>query len=132
MLTTTTAFSQKADTTIGTGSSVKVYVRYFHITNRCNTCRGIESKTLQTLDSLFSKDFKEGTLVFSSYNSEIEENKLIAKKYDAYGATLVVTIYKEGKELKTEDLTNWAFEKAHYTAEFKKELAQKINEILKM
>ena len=124
-------FAQKADTIIGTGSKLKVHVYYFHITNRCATCRGIEAKTIQTLDSLFQNNFKEGTLVFSSYNCELPENSILVKKYDAYGATLAITTFENGKEIKTEDLTNWAFEKTHKASEFKAEFAQKINELLK-
>ena len=125
------AYSQKADTIIGSGNNIKAHVYYFHITNRCNTCRGIEAKTIKTLDSLFSEQFKNGTLVFSSYNCELKENESLVKKYDAYGATLAITIFKDGKEIKTEDLTNWAFEKTNKSDVFIIELSEKLHEILK-
>ena len=128
---TTFSFAQKADTLIGSGIQPKVVVYYFHITNRCNTCRKIEAKTIKTLDSLFSKEIKEGTLKFASYNCEIDENKELVKKYDAYGATLAVTISTDGTEIKTEDLTNWAFSTVNKTVGYEKELAEKIRGFLK-
>ena len=131
LLSFSSVFSQKADTIIGNGSNKKVQILYFHITNRCSTCRNIEAKVLKTIDSLYANEIKAGTLVFSSYNCEIPENAAIAKKYDAYGATLAFTTFSDGKEVKTEDLTNWAFEKIHKTDVFIKELSQKLSTLLK-
>ena len=58
-------------------------------------------------------------------------NLMIVKKFDAYGSTLVLAEYLNGKEGKFEDITNWAFKKIYSPSLFIKELSEKINLITK-
>jgi hypothetical protein len=55
----------------------------------------------------------------------------LVKKYEAYGATLAFTLYAQGKEIKIEDITAWAFSKAHSEALFVSELKSKIEAYIK-
>ncbi len=110
---------------------LKLQVYYFHITHRCNTCTSIEQELRKDLDSLFRKEIENGIIRFASINCELPENDALARKYDAYGATLAFTIYANNKELKKEDLTGWAFQKVNKPAIFANELKQKISEALK-
>ena len=83
-------------------------VFYFHVTNRCPTCISIETNTKKTLETTFSKEVKEGKIKFTVLNSDEPKNKAICEKYEAFGATLILVKYANGKETK-ENLTNFAF-----------------------
>lgn len=126
-------FAQKDNDTIiaNNPANLKLKVLYFHITNRCNTCRSIEANVRKTLDDHFKNQVETGVIDLYVLNCELPENKELVKKYDAYGATLAVTTVLNGKELKSEDLTTWAFQKAHSPEEFIAELKTKIEEYLK-
>lgn len=127
------AFSQqKGDTIISNNpANLKLKIFYFHITNRCNTCRGIEANVRKTLNENFGNHLETGVLDLYILNCELPENQDLVKKYDAYGATLAITSYTNGKEQKTEDLTNWAFKRAHSPDVFVTELKAKIEEYIK-
>lgn len=111
--------------------NLKLKVLYFHITNRCNTCRSIEANVKKTLDENFMNEVETGVIDFYIVNCELKENEELVKKYEAYGATLAITSYQNEKEQKTEDLTNWAFQKAHDQGIFVSELKSKIETIIK-
>jgi hypothetical protein len=125
-------FAQKdADTVISNNpQKLKVKVLYFHITNRCNTCRSIEAAVRKTINDYFKAELDSGIIELYVLNCELDENKTISEKYNAYGATLAVT-KMDGTKEKTEDLTNFAFAKIHDETIFEAELKQKIEELLK-
>lgn len=127
------ARAQKTGDTIISNNpqNLKLKVLYFHITNRCNTCFSIEKYVRQTIDTNFAKQLELGFIDLYIINCELPEHKELAKKYDAYGATLAITSYLNGKEDKTEDLSNWAFQKVHKPDIFIGELKSKIEEYLK-
>lgn len=119
------------DTVISNNSQKpKVKVLYFHITNRCNTCRSIEAAVRKTISDNFKTELDSGIVDLYIINCELPENKVISEKYQAYGATLAVTKMVGIKE-QTEDLTNFAFSKIHDEAVFIEELKSKIQELLK-
>ncbi|MCX6257139.1 MAG: nitrophenyl compound nitroreductase subunit ArsF family protein [Bacteroidia bacterium] len=126
-------FGQKLGDTIISNDSTKLRVKvlYFHITDRCNTCKSIEANLRKTIFENFQFQLDNGTLGLSIQNCELPRNAALVKKYDAYGATLAVTLYKNGKELQSEDLSNWAFQKVPKPEVFIAELKSKINELLK-
>lgn len=106
---------------------LKVKVLYFHITNRCNTCYSIETNVRKTIAAHFQTAIDTGSVGLAILNCELPANTELVKKYSAYGATLAMTVYKDGKELTTEDLTNFAFQKTHKPEVFINELKEKIN-----
>lgn len=123
---------QTGDTIISNNpGNIKVKVLYFHITDRCHTCFSIEANVRKTVYDYFKSALDTGTLALTILNCELPENKAIVKKYSAYGATLALTSYKNGKEVTTVDLTNWAFQKIHKPEEFISELKFKIERLLK-
>ncbi|MDD5571620.1 MAG: nitrophenyl compound nitroreductase subunit ArsF family protein [Bacteroidales bacterium] len=126
-------FSQRtADTIISNNpQKLKVKVLYFHITHRCNTCFSIEANVRKTLNDYFKSKIDSGIIDLYILDCELPENKEIANKYEAFGATLALTTYADKKELKTEDLTNWAFQKIHSSEVFISELKTKIETLLK-
>ena len=112
-------------------SKTKLLVYYFHITNRCNTCKSIEAAVKKTLDTNFKDELANGTIIFQSFNVDLPENKKLVDKYQAYGATLAVTPIVKGKEAGIDDLTNFAFSKIHEEETFCNELKDKINSDIK-
>ncbi len=126
-------FSQKSSDTIISNNlqNLKLKVLYFHITNRCNTCFSIEKYVRQTIDSNFANQLEQGIIDLYVLNCDLPENQELVKKYEAYGATLAITPYINGKEGKSEDLSNWAFQKVHKPEIFMEELKTKINELIK-
>jgi len=126
-------FAQKSNDTIISNNpqNLKLKVLYFHITNRCNTCISIEKYVRQTIDSNFANQIELGIIDLYVMNCELPGNQDLVKKYEAYGATLAITPYINGKEGKTEDLSNWAFQKVHKPEIFMEELKSKINESIK-
>jgi len=126
-------FAQKSNDTIISNNpqNLKLKVLYFHITNRCNTCFSIEKYVRQTIDSNFSNQLELGIIDLYIMNADLPGNKELVKKYEAYGATLAITPYINGKEGKSEDLSNWAFQKVHKPEIFMEELKSKINESIK-
>jgi len=126
-------FGQKSTDTIISKNlqNLKLKVLYFHITNRCNTCFSIEANVRKTLFDYFINEIDSGLVDLYIMNCELPENAKIVEKYNAYGATLALTSYKNGKELKTEDLSNWAFQKIHNPEIFISEFKIKIQELLK-
>ena len=120
------------DTTItNNASKLRLKVFYFHITNRCNTCTSIEITLRKTLFENFKNEIDSGVIDVYILNCELPENKDLVKKYDAYGATMAVTAYDGPRELKTEDLTNFAFQKVHKPEVFISELKEKIQKYIK-
>ena len=132
LLLTGSLFSQTiGDTVISNNAkNLKIHILYFHITNRCNTCTTIETLVRKTIFENFKTEVDSGIINVSIINCELPENKVISEKYDAYGATLAITFINGAKE-KSEDLSNWAFQKVHKEDIFISELKNKITELLK-
>ena len=107
----------------------RVVIYDFHSEHRCVTCIAIEKAVKDVIHKHFEKQFEEGIIEFELLNCESEENKDLVDKYGAFGTTLIVSMVKDGKELKSDDLTNWAFEKVDTDA-FETELVDELNDAL--
>lgn len=105
-------------------AKTKLLIYYFHITNRCNTCQTIEATTKKILDTYYTNELKNGSIIFQTFNCELSENKTLVDKYQAFGATLAITPIINGKEAGIDDQTSFAFSKIrneeNYTSELKK------------
>lgn len=102
----------------------------FHTTNRCVTCKSIESNTKYTLDTYFAEEIKSGKITFSVINIDEKENEKLAEKFEAAGTSLFLNVIKNGKE-KQIDLTEFAFMNGKKQDTFSKELKTKIDKELK-
>lgn len=127
------SFSQAVGDTIiaNNPQNLKLKVYYFHITDRCSACYSIEENLRATLFTHFNKEIKKGIINLHILNCELPENQQLVRKYTAYGSTLVVTGYKNGKELETEELSAWAYKKSGNKKVFVKELRKKLNDHLR-
>ena len=79
----------------------------------------------------FTSQLDSGVVDLMIVNCELPQNDLLVRKYQAYGSTLVLTSYNKGVELKTEDISNWSFQKANIPDVFVSDLKTKIENYLK-
>ena len=86
------------------GNSDKIEAYYFHFTARCMTCRTIEARFKENLESLYPNQLQQGLITFSTVNIEEPENKALAEKLGVSGQTLLIV---KGK--KKINLTNEGF-----------------------
>lgn len=71
-------------------NSDKIEAYYFHFTARCTTCRTIEARAKENLESLYPNQFKQGLITFQSLNLDEAPSKLIAEKLGVSGQTLLI------------------------------------------
>ncbi|MFA6384122.1 MAG: nitrophenyl compound nitroreductase subunit ArsF family protein [Candidatus Omnitrophota bacterium] len=82
----------------GNGSRVVAY--YFHGTMRCPTCRNLERYSKEALETYFKDAFASGKLEFNVLNVEQKANEHYANDYQLYTKSLVLTLVKDGKQVK--------------------------------
>ena len=111
-------------------SANHIEVLYFHGSQRCITCRAIESNTLALLDSLYTKEKADGKIVFRVIDISDEKNEKIADKYEVTWSSLFVNGWNNGKE-SVNNMTEFGFSYAKNSPdEFKKGLKDKIDQML--
>ena len=88
--------------------NLKLQIYYFHTTRRCPTCNSIEDNVKLVLESDFKDEIEQGIINFKALNIEDAENKALAEKYQATGASLYLIDIQDGKETDN-DLTSYAF-----------------------
>ena len=71
-------------------SSHRVIATYFHNTARCVTCRSIEQRSRDTIQTAFAAEIASGRLVWRALNMEEKENEHYAIDYDLPYASLVL------------------------------------------
>lgn len=85
-------------------NSDKIEAYYFHFTARCVTCKTIEAKAKENLETLYPNLFKQGLITFQSLNLEEASAKPVADKLGVSGQTLLIV--KGDKKI---NLTNEGF-----------------------
>ena len=71
-------------------SSGKIEAYYFHFTARCVTCKTIEAKARENLETLYPNQVKQGLITFQSVNLEEDSSKPLAEKLGVSGQTLLL------------------------------------------
>lgn len=94
--------------TAATSPNLKLQIYYFHATNRCPTCIGIETNVKQALDAMFKDELLSGQINLKVLCVDDKANKDLVEKYEAAGAALHLVKYENGKE-SDHDLTEFAF-----------------------
>ncbi len=116
-----------APVTKESGSETKVEAYYFHFTSRCMTCRTVEERAKENLQSLYPKLWKSGKLTFQTANLNEKEGKALAEKLGVSGQTLLL---KKGSQ--KINITNEAFLYAVTNPEkYTKVIREKVDELLK-
>jgi Tfp pilus assembly major pilin PilA len=91
-------------------SNNKVIAYYFHGTHRCTTCLTIERYSREAIEKYFSKQLQDGRLEFRPLNVEEPENRHYIQDYQLYTKSLVITLRKDGKEIKWKNLADvWTY-----------------------
>lgn len=109
----------------------RIEIMYFHGKQRCITCKNIEKYSKEVVENDFSKELKNGDIVFKVIDFSTPEGEAIADKYEISFSSLLVNKYTNGKE-SINDMTEHGFATAkEKEAEFKAGLKEKINELLK-
>ena len=108
-----------------------VEVIYFHGKQRCPTCMAIEKHAREVVEHDFARLKKLGKVKFMVIDINSAEGRKIAKDYRVSYSSLFLNSRRGGKQSRT-DITRFAFKNARkHTDVFKKEIAHKINELLK-
>lgn len=77
-----------------------VTVINFHGKQRCRTCIGIGNLARKTLDDEFAAEEKAGKVRWEQINYDEPANAHFVKEYELVSSTVLVTFWKEGKEVK--------------------------------
>jgi hypothetical protein len=70
----------------------QVVATYFHNTVRCVTCRTIEQRARETIESAFAADLASGRLVWQTLNMQKKENEHYATDYNLTSPSLVLAL----------------------------------------
>lgn len=85
-------------------NSEKVIAYYFHTSFRCVSCRKIEQYTEESIKEYFGKQIESGKLIFKVINVDGKENKHFINDYQLYTKSVVLSLVKDGKEVKFKNL----------------------------
>jgi hypothetical protein len=101
--------SANANTATATKGN-RVIVYYFHGNMRCYTCYTMEQYSREAIEANFKDALSAGQLEFKVVNIETRGNEHFAKDYQLYTKSLVVSLVKDGKEVKSKNLTKiWEY-----------------------
>ncbi len=80
--------------------SASVVVTYYHSTLRCYGCLTIEKFTDASMRYLFEKELREGKIVWRVVDFEKEKGGVSAGRYAIENQALIVSQYRNGKEVR--------------------------------
>jgi hypothetical protein len=88
----------------------KVVAYYFHGTFRCYSCTMIEGYSREAIESNFKDALASGKLEFKAVNVEERDNRHFIDDYQLYTKSLILSLVKDGKEIKSKNLTKiWEY-----------------------
>lgn len=85
-------------------SPAKTIAYYFHGSFRCPTCVKMEKYSREAVDSNFKDALASGKLEFKAVNVEEGGNEHFVNDYKLYTKTLILSMTKDGKEIKSKNL----------------------------
>jgi len=88
-----------------TEESSYVTAYYFHGNYRCSNCKKIEQYSREAIEKYFKEQLKTKRLVFNIINIDLPENKHYVEDYQLYTRSLIIAEFKDGKQVKWENLT---------------------------
>lgn len=89
--------AQTKAATISVRNGVKVY--YFHSNTRCQTCRTIEAYAREAVQSGFSKELGDGSVLWEVVNYEAPGNDHFATDYEIVAPMVVFVKFADGKQV---------------------------------
>ena len=112
--------------------SGKVIAYYFHGTFRCPTCHKLELYSKEAIETNFKGALSSGKLEFRVVNIEERGNEHFVNDYQLYTKSLVISLVKDGKEIKSKNLTkiwNYVGNKQKFLQYVTEEVANFLKEI---
>ena len=97
---------QNAHNVEQSGADGQVVVTYFHTTFRCPTCHRLEEYAHETVETAFARELEQGKVAFRVINVDDPENQHFIKDYKLYTKSLIVSEWKEGKEVRWKNLSD--------------------------
>lgn len=90
--------------------SAQVIAYYFHGSFRCPTCRSLERYAKEAIEDNFKDELEKGALFFKAVNIEEKENEHFVKDYRLFSKSLVLSLAKDGKEVRHKNLSKiWEY-----------------------
>jgi hypothetical protein len=85
-----TAQPSKKEVKTSANNFDKIEAYYFHFTARCVTCRTIEAKAKESLETLYPDLMNDGKVTFQSVNLDDASSKTLAERLQVSGQTLMI------------------------------------------
>jgi hypothetical protein len=88
-----TAGTTSSESAVGrdsTGTQPEVILYYFHATQRCNTCRKIESYAQEAVEGKFKNELEAGRLSWTVLNMDEPDNTDLVKEFGLVSNSLVL------------------------------------------
>jgi hypothetical protein len=82
----------------------RIIVYYFHGSFRCATCQRIEQYSREAVEVNFKNEMDAGKVIFKAVNVEEKGNEHFTGDYQLYTKSLVLSLVKDGKEVKFQNL----------------------------
>ncbi len=108
----------------------KVVAYYFHGNFRCYTCHTIEQYSKEAIETNFKDALASGKLEFKVVNVEERDNEHYVNDYQLYTKSLVLSLLKDGKEIKSKNLTK-IWEYVRNKQKFFDYVSEEVNNFLK-
>ena len=120
-----------AQTKSPVSNAVRVKVYYFHPNERCPIDQSIEKNSKIVMQSYFSKEIANGTILFQVLNTDDKSNDKIVSKFDINAQALYIVKMERGKEIQ-KDITRFAFDYGQSNpGKFKAGLKEEVEKALK-
>ena len=108
-----------------------VTVINFHGEKRCRTCISIGNLARKTLDEEFAAEEKAGKVRWQQINYDEPANASYVKKYELVSSTILLTLWKDGKEVKWNRL-DAVWDHVGDEPVFRTYVAQAVSDLLKL
>ncbi|MDD5730003.1 MAG: nitrophenyl compound nitroreductase subunit ArsF family protein [Candidatus Omnitrophica bacterium] len=108
-----------------------ITVYYFHSSMRCPTCYKLEQYSKEAVETYFKNEIVSGKVEFRAVNIEDKANEHFVKDYQLYTKSLVLSLVKDGKEIKAKNLEKiweYAMDKQRFFSYVKAEIADFLKE----
>lgn len=86
------------------GNTATTIAYYFHRTNRCRTCRALESNAREAIEKSLADELSKGRLSIQALNVEEPSNRHFIEEYQITGPSLVLSRIEGGKEVTWKNL----------------------------
>ena len=111
------------------GDTATTIAYYFHRTNRCRTCRALESNAREAIERSLGDELSTGRLSVQARNVEETDNRHFIEKYQITGPSLVLSRIEEGKEVTWKNLDR-IWQLIHTPAEYQAYVADEIKSFM--